>query len=266
MSSSAPGSITLAARFVEHAGATSLERLYESGGLRLRRPRGPTCEGIIVNTAGGIVADDRLRLEIAAGAGAEVTLTTVAAEKIYRSEHRPAQVSTSLELAARAQMFWLPQETILFDGARLERRFDLALAADSRLVAVEMLVFGRLASGETAISGSLDDRWHVRRDGRLVFADATRLEGAVGATLDRPAIAAGARAAALLLVVAPDAEARLDPLREALAAHAEVEAGASVRDGILVARALARSPERLRAAIVAVLGLLRAGPLPRVWR
>ena len=76
------------------------------------------------------------------------------------------------------------------------------MAADADLIAVETLVFGRLAMGETRIDARLGDSWRVRRDGKLVFADATRIDQA-GATLDRPACGAGARAVATLLAAAP---------------------------------------------------------------
>ncbi len=257
-------SSTLAATFIANSGMTTIDRLYESGALRLRRPRGAACEAIVVNTGGGIVAGDTLALTFDLKPHAEVSVTTVAAEKIYRSAGAIASIGTRLALAGGARLLWLPQETILFDGARLARTFDVDLAPDARLVAAEMLVFGRLASGETTTTGSLRDAWRVRRDGRLVFADATLLEGAIGATLDRPALGGGARAIALLLVAGPDAEAAVEPLRAAFAGNAHVEAGVSARDGIVVARALARSPERLRASMVAALGSVDAAP-PRAW-
>jgi urease accessory protein len=125
------------------------------------------------------------------------------------------------------------------------------------LLAAEMIIFGRLAMGEAAISGAFRDSWRLRRDGRLIFADETRLEGNMGALLGRPALGAGARAVALILYATPGAEGPLDAL---------VEAGASSFNGILVARCLARSPERLRAAMIAALAVLRGGLLPRVWQ
>ena len=253
------------AAFLANDRATSLARLNESGGLRLRRVRGPRCETILVNTAGGIVGGDHLAIALDLAANADVTASSVAAEKVYRSAGASALLSTTLALAPGARLAWIPQETILFDGARLARRIDIDLAPDARLVAAEMLVLGRLARGEDSISGALRDDWRVRRDGRLVFAEATHLDGDIGAQLDRPAIGGGARATALMLVAAHDAAALVEPLRATFAAHPEVEAGVSTRDGIVVARALARSPERLRAAMVAALATAGVDPLPRVW-
>ena len=214
-----------------------------------------------------MLGGDRLALDFDLAAGADVVLTTVAAEKIYRAEARDAAVATRLALAAGARLAWLPQETILFDGARLVRSLTVDMAADASLLAAETLVFGRLAMGETAVTGALRDGWQVRRAGRLVFADETRLAGDMAAVLDAGAGGGGARAAALVLFAAPEAEDALDPLRAALAPFAAVESGASAFDGLLVARLLARSPDALRTAMVTALSLLGGGrALPRVWQ
>lgn len=262
-----PSTSVLEASFSAHGGTTHRDRVYEAGALRLRLPRGPHCEAIVVNTGGGIVGGDRLRLDVTLGPDATVTMTNVAAEKVYRSAGPFATIDTRLDLASGARLDWLPQETILFDAARLRRAFEVTMDGAASLLAAEVVVFGRLASDEPAIHGAFRDRWRVRRDGRLVFADDTRLDGAIGATLDRPALGGGARAAALILLAAPGVAQPVEPLRERLAPFfdAGVESGVSARDGILVARLLARSPERLRVAMVAALAVLRTAPPPRVW-
>lgn len=120
-------------------------------------------------------------------------------------------------------------------------------------------MFGRAAMGEVVDRASLRDCIEVHRDGRLLVRNSIRLEGEVAATLRRPAIAAGARAMATLVHVAPDAEAMLDPLRG-------LGIGASAWDGMLIARILAPDSATLRAAVVDALRVLRGGrALPRVW-
>lgn len=253
------------ADFDAHGVTTRVGRLYETGGLRLRFPKArEICEGVIVNTAGGVVGGDRARLAFSAGAGARVALTTQSAEKIYRSDGPPARIETSLRLEAGATLDWLPQETILFDRASLIRALEVDMAADARLVACESVVFGRLAMGETCASGHFRDRWRVRRAGRLIFAEDVRLEAPV-AMLDRPAIGAGARALATLLHVAPDAPARLDGCRAALE-KIGCESGVSALDGFLVARLVSSSPENLRLAILALFSHLLGRAGPRVWQ
>jgi urease accessory protein len=201
-----------------------------------------------------------------------------------------SRVRTRIAVDAGGAVEWLPQETILFDRCALDRRLEVDLAADAWFLGVESLVFGRAAMGETVEQASLRDLIRVRRSGRLLLHDVVRLEGEVAATLRRKAVAGGARAIATIVHVAQDAEARLDAVRGALdvhlsrltgevgarsasgegPAHTHICAGpaaaASAWNGMLIARVLAASGAALRAAVVAILRVLRGGrPLPRVW-
>ena len=243
--------------------------MFETGGYRLRMPRshGPDCDAVMVNTGGGMAGGDALRLGFACGPGADVTLTSTAAEKVYRSDGLATRIAVTLDVAKGGRLDWLPQETILFDGADLRRTLDVSLASDATLLMAEMLVFGRLAMGEVMRAGTLRDRWRIRRDARLVVAEDVALEHDVAALLDRPALGAGARASATLILVAPDAEPRLDAVRGALAGSEPtgLAAGASAWNGHLTVRALSASPALLRAAIVRVLGVLRSRGPPRSW-
>jgi urease accessory protein len=244
---------------------TEAERLFETGGLRWRFPRSSSpCEAAIVNTGGGVAGGDSYRLTLELREGAEVEATTPAAERIYRSDGASAAIATRLSLGPRARLFWLPQETLMFEGARLERRLDVEMSGEASLVVAETLVFGRLEMGEVRIDASLWDSWRLRRDGRLVLADETRLEHA-GAALERKAVGAGARALATIVAAAPNIEARLPDLRAALNPETSgVEAGASAFDGLIVARLLSARPSRLRAALIASIVAL-GGRKPRLW-
>ena len=251
--------------FARVGARTEPARLFETGGLRWRFPRSSNlCEAAIVNTGGGVAGGDSYSVSVTLGQGAEVEATTPSAERIYRSDGPAAAIGTRLALAAGARLFWLPQETLMFDGARLERLLEVETSSEAEFVIAETLVFGRLAMGEVRIEASLRDSWRVRRDGRLVFADETRIDHA-GAALERKAVGAGARALSTIVASAPNIEARLPDLRAALdAAGSSVESGASAFDELIVVRLLAASPERLRAALVASLVAL-GGRKPRLW-
>jgi urease accessory protein len=244
---------------------TEPQRIFETGGLRWRFPRSLNpCEAAIVNTGGGVAGGDSYRLCLELSEDAEVEATTPSAEKVYRSDGAPALIATRLVLAPRARLFWLPQETLMFEGAVLERRLEVNMADEAALVISESLVFGRLAMGESCIDARLKDSWRFRRNGKLVFADETRLTH-VGAALDRAACGAGARALATIVAAAPNIEARLPDLRAAHEAAGDgVEAGASAFDGLIVARLLSASPSRLRAALIASIVAL-GGRKPRLW-
>ena len=253
------------ASFARVGARTEPARLFETGGLRWRFPRSSNpCEAAIVNTGGGVAGGDSYSVSLALSEGAEVEATTPSAERIYRSAGPPASVATRLTLTPGARLFWLPQETLLFEGARLERRLEVETSGEAEFLIAETLVFGRLAMGEIRIDASVRDSWRVRREGQLVFADETRIDHA-GATLDRKAVGAGARALSTIVAASPNIEAHLPDLRAALeGAGSGVESGASAFDGLIVARLLAASFDQLRIGLVASIVAL-GGRKPRLW-
>jgi urease accessory protein len=253
------------ASFARVGARTEPARLFETGGLRWRFPRSSNpCEAAIVNTGGGVAGGDSYSVSLTLSEGAEVEAATPSAERIYRSDGPAATITTRLALAPGARLFWLPQETLVFEGARLERRLEVETSGEAEVLIAETLVFGRLAMGETRIDASVRDSWRVRRDGQLVFADETRIDHA-GATLDRKAVGAGARALSTIVASAPTIEARLPDLRAALeTAGSGVESGASAFDGLIVARLLAGSFDQLRMGLVASIIAL-GGRKPRLW-
>lgn len=259
----AAANLRLAAKSV--GGTTRLADLVEGGGYRIKFPdpeRG--LEAVIVNTGGGLLGGDRLALDIAVGEQADLMVTTQSAEKIYRAVAAPSEINTRLTVANEASLQWLPQEAILFSGACLTRTISADMAENSALMIAEAAVFGRLAMGEVLGQGLLADRWRIRRGGALAFAEDVRLEGPLAAMLDRPALGGGARAMATLVVLAPDAEGRLDRARD-LMRHDGLDAGASAWDGKLVVRLLASDPAPLRQAMAVLVGGLSGRPTPRFW-
>ena len=254
------------ARFSALHGRSGLADLYEGGGLRLRFPRNAqTCEAVLVNTGGGIIGGDRAELAFEVDAGADAMITTQAAEKIYRAQNVAAEIALSLTAGAGARLEWLPQETILFEGAKLKRTFALDMAENARVTLLEATTFGRLAMGEDSINGMLADTWRLRRGGKLIYADNLRLDGALGATLDRKTCGNGARGTALFLHIAPEAESLVDLARECLS-NAPCAWGASAWNGLLAIRLLSAQPENIRAALVPLLETLRGRAAPRVWQ
>ena len=211
-----------------------------------------------MTTSGGLVGGDELEVRVRAGPGSAALVTTQAAEKVYRSAGPDVRLDVALELGEGAWLEWLPHETILFDASRLRRRTTLDLAAGARCLAAETVVFGRLARGERLTRGLLHDAWTVRREGRPVWRDATRLDGDLSARLAARAGFGGARAAATLLFAADDAAGWLAPARELIAAEG-VQSGVTCLPGLLLARWLADDPARLRRAFCAFYVGLRHG-------
>jgi urease accessory protein len=259
----AVGSIALAVR--ASAGATRRSRVREEGPLRVRCP-GPASgelEAVIVNTAGGVAGGDRFTLGVTVEARARLVVTTAAAEKIYRTLAPEATIDVKLDVAAGGSLAWLPQETILFDRARLKRAIDVDLAEDARLVLAEAIVFGRAGMGETVDDSFLLDRWRLHRGGRLMHVEALRFDGAVASRLAQAAVAKGGIAVATVLVV-PGDEGTAAGVR-ALGDRLRGEVGVSAWNGLAAVRLCAADGEALRHDLVAVLAAVRRAPLPRLW-
>jgi urease accessory protein len=255
--------------FVRDGARTRVREFYQEGCLKARLPRAVVaarCEAVTLNISGGVAGGDVLRTSIELGDGAEVCVASQTAERVYRALEAASVVETSVMLGAGAVLDYFPQETILFDGFALRRSLEIELAADADFLGVESLVFGRRAMGEVVRRGVLRDRILLRRGGRLVLQDMTRLDGDIAAILARKAVAGGAAAMASVIFAAPDAAARLDGLRGVLGASGLV-AGASCFEGVVLARILAPDGASLRNCVVNVLRACRDGrAMPRVWQ
>jgi urease accessory protein len=247
------------------AGVTRRLRVGEEGSLRVRCPGPPSgeLEAVIVNTAGGVAGGDRFQIDVDVAPGARLVVTTAAAEKVYRTLEPDSTIDVKLTVGAGGSLAWLPQETILFDRARLKRTIDIDLAENARLVLAEAVVFGRSGMGETVDESSLFDRWRLRRNGALIHAEAMRLDGAVATKLKEPAVAKGGIAVATVLVV-PGDESTSEGVR-ALGDRFRGEVGVSAWNDFAIVRLCAADGAALRHDLVAVLTAVRNTPLPRLW-
>ncbi|MEC3861008.1 urease accessory protein UreD [Mesobacterium sp. TK19101] len=236
-----------------------------SGSLKLLFPRtsGGALQAVLLNTAGGITGGDRFEIAAEAEAGAHLTVTTQAAERIYRAQPgAPGHVRSTLRVASRAQLHWLPQETILFDGAALDRSLRIEAAGDARVLACETLAFGRLAMGERVNKVFLRDRLDLVVDGQLAFADRLRLDGDADGQLQRLAVAQGAMAMASVLLSAPDAARHVPAIRDMLP---ETGGASAITNDLVFVRLLAHDTLSLRGVLVPLLVALSATDLPRPW-
>ena len=252
----------------QRADATKLSTLYQEGCAKIRLPNthSSALEAVLINTAGGLTGGDRMRWTAELAAQGKMVLTTQACERIYRSIEGPAHVETRLTIGENAHLDWLPQETILFASSQLDRRLDIDLATGASLTAVEAILLGRDAMGELALDARLRDNWRIRRNGRLVHAEATRLDG-TAAERTGISLLAGNRALATIIHIAPDADqaaVALARVRAILPADRRI--AASTNGTRLVIRALAESGLALRRLIIPILSQLSgSGTLPRMW-
>jgi urease accessory protein len=252
-------------------GSSTVRRAFQQGAMKVRFPSveaGEPPEAVLINLAGGLTGGDRLEFGARLDARSSAVVTTQACERIYRSTGNDAAIVGRIRLDAETSLEWLPQATIFFDGARLTRETHVELAADARLLAVECVIFGRTARGESVASGALSDCWFVHRAGRLIHADRFSVSDDIQATLNSPSVLDGSRAMATLRYIAPDAEERIDHMRGLLADAPEeysTISAASAWDGMMLVRFAAADGYRLTREVGRVLCGFRRKALPRVW-
>lgn len=246
-------------------GRSCIDGLRQSGALKLVFPRNDKIvEGILVNTAGGITGGDRFEVVATAQEGSCLTLTTQAAERAYRAQQgQTGRLRTRLTVEEAAQLNWLPQETILYDGSALSRRLEVDITTTGRFLMVEPVLFGRRAMGERLESAIFRDRIDIHRDGELIYRDGLALDGDIESRLDRPAIGGGARAMVSLVLVAPGAEGALTPVRDLIG---QTGGASLLRSDVLVMRLLATDGFTLRQRLVPLLDHLTRHTLPISWR
>lgn len=229
------------------------------GPLAVRKPRYPegddVCHAIVAHPPDGIAGGDELELAVRAKAGARALLTTPGAGTWYRTAGPWAHQRLAFEAGAGAVLEWLPQETIVCEGAAAELESDIRLASDARFIGWEILRLGRTAAGGRLARGQLRTRTVIRRDGRIAWLERARLEGGSD-LLDAALGLASEPVFGTLLAAGPDIEARL--VAACREPHPHAGAGAvSCLPGVLVARYLGASGEAAREYFARLWAILR---------
>ncbi|MGX9430929.1 MULTISPECIES: urease accessory protein UreD [Bradyrhizobium] len=252
---------------------TRIADVYQKFPTRVMFPMigdGAVKEAVIINSAGGIAGGDQIELEVIALADASVAVTSQAAEKVYRALDQPACVATKLKAYDAAKLAWLPQETIIFDQARIRRKTEVELCSGAELIALEWLVLGRAAHGEDVVSGYVADSWRVRRDGRLIWADGFHVADDVFAQLHRRALLANCKAVGTMIYFGPALDRRLQVLRE-IAATLACQCAATSVGALVIVRFAAEASADLRRGLRSLLEQFRhelgPGPfgVPKMW-
>jgi urease accessory protein len=250
-----------------------IEEIFERSPIRILFPRtgdGAIKEAVLINTAGGVAGGDRLECTVTALPGASLTVTSQAAEKIYRALRDAATIVTKLRALESAKLAWLPQETIVFNRARLNRTTEIELVAGAELLALESVVLGRAAHGEEVVGGHLTDTWRVKQNGRLIWADSFRFNDEILPHIHRKALLSKCTAIATLIYFGGSLEKRLESLRD-ITNSLECNSAATLVGGLIVARFAANESFTLKLALRSLLKQLGpelgSGPfqVPKMW-
>ncbi len=256
---------------------TVLRERAHVGPLRVLKPLYPegdaVCHAVLVHPPGGIVEGDSLAISVTVDAGAHAVITTPGAQKWYRSAGRVAQADTRIAVADAASLEWMPQEAMVYDGARARQRFTIALAPSARFFGWEMLCLGRTTRGERFLSGEFRQGIHLVRAGTdaplwresMVLAGSDPLLASPLGWRELPV------AATAWIAVGVDEVARvLAIVRDALGDQ-PLAAASTPGDGLIVIKALGEAPEAVRNLLIAVWKGIRLQvfgrepQIPRIW-
>lgn len=247
----------------EHIGPLRVQKaLYPEGRA--------VCHTLVLHPPAGIVGGDKLEITALVGNNAHALLTTPGAGKWYRSGKRLASQYLNMKVSAGGMLEWLPQESIVFDGAIAQMQSNIDLAADARFIGWEVLCLGRRASGEKFNSGSLLMSTTINQNGKPIWLERGKLEGG-SSLLDSSAGLAGYSVSATLLAVGNIDVALLSACRAIIPEEAGILYGLTLLPDLLVARYLGHSSEAARSWMVELWRLLRPAMtgrdahLPRIW-
>ena len=247
--------------------------VFQRSPIRVMFPRiggAAVNEAVLINTAGGIAGGDRLECGVTALADASIAVTSQAAEKVYRALDEPARITTKLKACEGAKLAWLPQETIVFNCARLSRETEIEFSSGAQLLALEWRVLGRAAHGEEMVGGHITETWRVKKDGRLIWADSFRATDEMFSHLHRNALLSNCKAVGTLIYFGPALDARLEFVRN-IARSLECHCAATSVGGLIVVRFAAEVSSDLRLALRSFLQQfsreLEPGPfrVPKMW-
>lgn len=230
---------------------TRIVDIFQRSPIRVVVPKvddGALKEVVLVNTAGGIAGGDRLEFSVTALASASIAVSSQAAEKVYRALNESARIKTQLRARAAAKLAWLPQETIVFNWARVCRETEIDVSSGAEVLALEWLVLGRAAHGEEMAGGHISDNWRVKKDGWLIWADGFRVTDEIFPHLHRKAMLSNCKAIATLIYFGPCLDSRLKFFR-GIAPYLQCHCAATSVGGLMIVRFAARASSDLRLAL-----------------
>lgn len=260
--------------FEQKSEATRLVRRRHVGPLAVQRPFYPEPDGsahvYLLHPPGGVAAGDVLNIDCHLSEYSKTVLTTPGATKFYCSENAPSTQETQIKIGAGGICEYLPQETIVFNGARASLNTQVSLSADAIYLGWDIISLGRPACGEAFTRGELRQRLEIIRDGRPIWFEQCRLRG--GDTACGAAYAFNAKPISGTMIYAGPANENAVPrILEAVGNGARHVFSVTRLDRVIVCRYLGSRMSEAKALlrqaweILRQSGLGKSAAAPRIW-
>lgn len=260
--------------FAPNAGKTRLMRRRHLGPLVVQKPFHPekdgTCHVYLLHPPGGVAGGDLLDLRFHLSADARAVLTTPGATKFYRSEHGRSTQATTIDICANAVCEYLPQETIVFDGADASIDTRVTLDAGATYVGWDFICLGRPAAGERFKTGTLRQRIEIVREGKPIWFERLRLPSG-SAIQEAPYALAGQPTWGTMIYVGSMAEDAAERVRDAVGSRGDRVFSVSQLEQSVVCRYLGPRVSEGKSLFVQAWDVLRtscqdkAANVPRIW-
>lgn len=247
----------------KHTGPLVVQKAFHPEG-------GEVCHSLLVHPPGGVAGGDRLEIDVSVAERARALITTPGAAKWYRSLGPVAELRATLTVAPGASLEWFPQESIVFDGARVRPSARVELAERACFIGWDITRLGRTASGERFGTGELRSRFEVLQAGRRLWGEFARIEGGAP-LLQSPAGLAGHPVMGSFLAAGATFDAGLIDACRAAVPRGDARYGVTALPGVMIARYLGASAEAARSYFVELWSRVRPAVLgreacsPRIW-
>lgn len=261
----------LAIRYRSINGRTVLAERHHRGPLHVQKsfyPENEVCHTYILHPPGGVAGGDQLTIKVAAEAQAHALITTPASNKFYRSAQEVSRIRQHIEVSANATVEWLPQDSIMFSGCRVDMQTRVDLQPQAKFIGWEISCYGRPASDEYYAQGHCRQKFELYRDNKLLHIETTNLDGG-GAVLNAGWGLAGYTVAGLMLV--SNADKAMLELARACDQDAPCLTAVTLKGELLLVRCLGHQGMQARQYFTRVWAALRPQLLkreasePRVW-
>tara|TARA_B110000037_G_scaffold81695_1_gene97314 strand:+ start:588 stop:1397 length:810 start_codon:yes stop_codon:yes gene_type:complete len=244
-----------------------ISKFFQSGSAKVFYPKchDKIKELVLVNTAGGLTSGDKFSYKIDINNQSSVFVTTQTAERAYKGLENSSKIKVELSIDRFSNLYWIPQELILFNNCNLQRNINVNVNGSSNFLLAETTIFGRTAMGEYLEEGTFIDNWRIYENTKLLHAEALSLNGNIKEQLSKIASTNGGVAICNIFVCGKKFLHNENELKKYIINTDTVLLSHSAWNDKLLIRMVAQNAYDLKKIQKKILLCLSNNSLPKVW-